>query len=229
MGKTNQIPLDLPHRASLERDNFLITGSNAHAVTWVDQWPNWPAPVLIIYGPPASGKTHLSCVWAQQTSAVCLDLQNYPSIDPESVLEDTKAIILDDVDAYLSNAESETFLFHLYNLAKEKNAHLMMTMTSSPNYIDFKLPDLRSRLCAAPSVAIEPPSDEELMTILVKMFADRQIQISMDVLNYIMPRIERSYDVARTLVERADSLSLAEKNKITIPLIKRVIEADIID
>ena len=229
MAHSAQLPLDLPHRVSLERDNFLVTQANAQAVAWLDQWPSWPAPVLVIYGPAASGKTHLTCVWAQKSSAVCVDWQKLRETDLDTLFENSKALILDDAHLYLSNRDYETQLFHLYNLAKEKNASLLMTMEEAPSHISFALPDLESRLRAAPSVAISAPSDEELIAVLVKMFSDRQIMLSQDVIDYILPRIERSYDAARKLVERADLLSLVEKKKITIPLIRRVIEADIID
>lgn len=227
MIQTQQLPLDLPYRASLDRDNFLVTQSNAHAVTWLDQWPNWPAPVLVIYGPPASGKTHLTCVWAQRAGATCLDMRAFANLNPQEVFESSKAIIVDQPDTYLGDMAAETFLFHLYNAAKEAGAHILMTMTQPPHQAKFALPDLRSRLCAAPAVPIAPPGDAELAAVLVKMFSDRQIKIPAEVLSYILPRMERSYAAARDLVKRSDKAALAQHKKITIPFMKGLLESDI--
>ncbi|MEI9984851.1 MAG: hypothetical protein WDN69_17585 [Aliidongia sp.] len=51
------------HRPALDREAFLVAAANAAAVAWIDRWPDWPAPALVLQGPPASGKTHLASVW----------------------------------------------------------------------------------------------------------------------------------------------------------------------
>lgn len=66
-----------------------------------------------------------------------------------------------------------------------------------------------------------------LGAVLVKMFADRQIQISEEVLNYILPRMERSFAMARNLVEKTDQLALAEKRPVSVPLIRHVLMTQI--
>ncbi|MEC7028278.1 MAG: DNA replication protein, partial [Pseudomonadota bacterium] len=73
--------------------------------------------------------------------------------------------------------------------------------------------------------AIHPPDDTLLAVLLVKLFADRQLQIGADVLNYILPRMERSFAAAYELVEAADKLALAEKRGISVPLVRRVLMA----
>ena len=46
-----QLPLDLGHRPAMGEDDFLVASSNEAAVAWLDLWPNWPAPALVIFGP----------------------------------------------------------------------------------------------------------------------------------------------------------------------------------
>ena len=48
---TRQLPLDLKHRPALDRDAFLVTDSNAEAVGWIDRWPAWPMPALVLQRP----------------------------------------------------------------------------------------------------------------------------------------------------------------------------------
>ena len=45
-----QLPFDLPHRASLARDDLIVTDANRLAVAAIDSWPNWHHPVLLVVG-----------------------------------------------------------------------------------------------------------------------------------------------------------------------------------
>ena len=67
-----QLALNLPHRSATGEADFLVAPSNAEAVAWLDRWPDWPGPALVIHGPPACGKSHLAQVWRARTSAVQL-------------------------------------------------------------------------------------------------------------------------------------------------------------
>jgi chromosomal replication initiation ATPase DnaA len=109
---------------------------------------------------------------------------------------------------------------------KERGSSLLITMRSAPGQIEFGLADLASRLRAAPAVAIAPPDDTLLAEVLVKLFADRQLQIEPEMLTYILPRMERSFAAARDIADRVDRLALAEKKAISIPLLRRVLSGD---
>lgn len=71
-----------------------------------------------------------------------------------------------------------------------------------------------------PRVPISEPDDEMLEALILKLFSDRGIMVSADVLNYIIQNMERSFSYALKLVDAADSLSLALKRAVTVPLIK---------
>ena len=68
-----------------------------------------------------------------------------------------------------------------------------------------------------------PPDDSLLAAVLVKLFSDRQLYLSEDVLNYVLPRMERSFAAARDLAEKADKLALIEKRPVSIPLMRRIL------
>ena len=63
-----------------------------------------------------------------------------------------------------------------------------------------------------------------LQALLVKLFADRQVQPSPEVLTYLVARIERSFDFARRLVEAIDRASLRAKRPVTLPLAREVLD-----
>ncbi|MBT7666409.1 MAG: DNA replication protein, partial [Rhodospirillaceae bacterium] len=51
MNSHPQLTLDLSVRRAQGRADFLVTDSNSDAVAWLDRWPDWPSPVLSLYGP----------------------------------------------------------------------------------------------------------------------------------------------------------------------------------
>src|SRR6185312_17331094 len=64
-----QLVFELPHRAAMGLEDFLVSESNAAAVALVDRWPDWPVGAAILVGPKGSGKTHLANVWQLRTAA----------------------------------------------------------------------------------------------------------------------------------------------------------------
>ncbi len=218
-----QIPLDLGHRTALERHDFLVAPNNHDAVAWIDLWPEWPAPCLVLYGPVASGKTHLGAVWAEKSSAICVKAANINEDMIRDIADIKQNVIIEDADNLIGDIVGEKGLFHLYNIFKEEQKSFLITLLEPPVRRSFALPDLASRLRAAPSVAIREPDEQLLSAVLVKHFSDRQIRVGADVLTYILPRIERSFEAVRDLVEQADQKAMIEKRKISIPLLREIL------
>ena len=135
-------------------------------------------------------------------------------------------VIIEDGDALIGNLAGEKGLFHLYNIFKEEQRSFLLTLKEPPVRRTFALPDLASRLRAAPSVAIREPDEDLLSAVLVKHFSDRQIRVGADALNYILPRIERSFEAVRDLVEEADKRAMAQQRKISIPLLREILSQE---
>ncbi|PZQ47403.1 MAG: DNA replication protein [Micavibrio aeruginosavorus] len=224
MAASRQIPFDLGHRTAMGRDDFLIAPNNQDAVAWIDAWPDWPAPALILYGPVASGKSHLAAVWGEKSNAACVHPGTLNDMSIRQIASAAKHVILEDADMLIGNIEAEKGLFHLYNLFKEEKRSIMLTLLEPPIRRSFALPDLASRLRAAPAVAIREPDDVLLSAILVKMFNDRQLRVGQDVINYIVLHMERSFEEARRIVEMADNRALIEKRGITVPMMRGVLQ-----
>ena len=92
------------------------------------------------------------------------------------------------------------------------------------NDIKFKFNDLSSRLRTFSYLEINQPNDEMLLTILTKLLIDKQFIIkSHDIFDYILRRIDRSYEGIYEIVNKLDILSLEKKRQLTIPLIKEIL------
>jgi DnaA regulatory inactivator Hda len=215
-----QLPLDLGHRAALGRADFLVAPCNAEAIAWLDRWPDWPAPALALYGPPASGKTHLAQVWQARTGARAIAAEALHTADVPRLLAGANAAVVDDADRAAAKP-----LLHLYNVIAERRGHLLVIAREPPARWRLALADLRSRLAAAPAVAVAAPDDALMGALLIKLFADRQLAVGEDVVAYLVLRLERSFAAASAAVAALDAAALAAHRRVTVPLARQVLEA----
>jgi chromosomal replication initiation ATPase DnaA len=218
-----QLSLDLPHRAALGAEDFLVSECNRGVVRLIDSWPDWQENAQLIIGPGASGKTHLARVWQARSNAETLTPTGLDVGLLDSMGEGT-ALIVEDVDRA---GYDEKALFHLLNLASEKRLFVLLSAREAPNRFDCSLPDLRSRLNALPAVRIGAPDDALLKTVMLKHFADRQLSIDPKVLDFLALRIERSLAAAAVAVAAIDRAALGSGRKLSRQLVAEVLGTEV--
>lgn len=221
----SQLILDLGHRPALAREDFLVAASNEVAVAWVDRWPDWPQPLLTVYGAAGCGKTHLAEVWRRASGAKALMADDLLGPSPIGPPRRGEALLFDGLDLALRVASAlEEPLLHLYNRLRDAGGTLLATAEGPPAQWGVGLADLRSRLAAGPAVELGAPDDRLMQAVLFKLFADRQLSVTQEALDYLVKRMERSFAEARRLVDLADRAALAARRSITIPLLRDVLE-----
>jgi len=213
--KAGQLAFDLSYRPALGREDFLVTACNADAVGWIDRWPDWPGPALVLAGAPGCGKTHLGAVWRAMSGARVAGAGETP--DPARA--GGGHWLVDDADS----AIAEDALLRLYNVSAEAGGTLLLIARRSPARWGIALPDLASRLRAAPATTIRDPDETAIAAVLVKLFADRQCAVDPDAITYLLPRMERSFAAARELVARLDRAALAKRRRVTVPIARDVL------
>lgn len=201
----------------------MVASCNAEAFAYVEGWPDWPFFAVCLYGPTGCGKSHLANMFSDNVSVKTHYPYKIPHIRASEVKAETlrlfeqhPCLIVEDLN---DNIDNEA-MFHLYNQYRNENGYILFTSELAPARLRITLPDLRSRLNIVPSVEIREPDDELLQALIVKLFNDRQVVISQEVLNYIIANMQRSYAFARKLVAEVDNISLARKRAITIPIVK---------
>ena len=224
MSNPIQLTLTFEHRASLSGEDFLIAPCNREAVQWLDRWLDWPGPVLVLYGPAGCGKTHLTHVFLAQTEGSDISEDVRKGADPSQLLAASGAYVVEDAESLMTDNLAEDLL-HLYNVAKEVGAKILLTAEQPPARWRVPIADLDSRLKAATAVGIGAPDDALIGALLVKLFTDRQLRVDEDVIPYMLARMERSFEAARTLVSKVDELALSKHRNITIPLVRQVLES----
>ncbi len=210
-----QLTLDLPHRAALGAEDFLVSNCNLAAVKLIDSWPAWEDRVQLLIGPPASGKTHLARVFQALSGAKAIDPDTLDLRLIEIMGEGTP-LVVENADR---SAYDEKALFHLLNLARENRLYLLLTARSAPRSWGRSLPDLASRLNGLPLVEIGAPDEGLLKTVLLKQFADRQLNVDPKVLEFLALNIDRSLAAAAAAVEAVDRVALATGRKISRQLV----------
>ena len=220
-----QLRLDFEHRPSLTGEDFLVAESNRDAVIWLDRWPDWPTPALVIHGPAGCGKTHLAQVFLARSGGRKLSILDMSADEPRDLIEDIPACVIEDAERFVK-AGLESALLHLYNALKEAGGQLLLTSRRPPSRWPVQLADLRSRLNAATAVRIGAPDDTLMQAVVVKLFADRQLKVDQDVVTFMLARMERSFEAARELVARIDEAALKERRNITVRLVRGVLKDD---
>ena len=226
--KNKQIPLIFEHQAGYKRDDFMVNKCNVQAINVIDIWPNWPFFAYVLYGPKGCGKSHLVHIFVERVLAFYKKPVNVKIINAQDITlhkahtlhKENYCLIVENLTSKINNEA----LFHLFNLYQNEGGYILFTSEIAPARMHFKLPDLQSRLNIIPSVAIGEPNDELLSALIVKLFQDRQIIITPEILNYIISNMERSFSFAIKLVEEIDIISMAKKRAVSVNIVKEALE-----
>ncbi len=218
--RPRQLPLDLGHTPGYSRDDLVVSQANAQAVSLVDRWPDWPSPVVVLAGPAGSGKSHLAAIWRDTSHALLLKAADIETHVAD--IDGSQPVVIDDADDRLLDQNG---LFHLINQVRATGTHLLLTSRRFPAAWGVTLPDLASRLKAAATIEIDEPDDLLLAGVITKLFADRQIEVDQNVVQFLVRRIERSLSTAIRVVDRLDRAALEQKTRITRALAAEAVNA----
>jgi len=215
---TRQLVLDLPHRPALGREDFLVAACNEGAVAWIDRWPDWQGGALALFGASGSGKSHLAEVWRARSGGTLVDCANL-TVDAVPGLARQGAVVLDNAEQIADMRA----LLHLINLLRQDGGYLLCLSTRAPGHWSIPLPDLRSRLNAMQSVGIAEPDDHLLGAVIMKLLSDRQLRPPLDVISFLVARIERSFAAARAAVVALDRMAAGELRPVNLALARKAL------
>jgi len=216
---SGQLPLELSLEPRLGAEDFLAAPSNQQALDLIERWPDWPAPLVLLEGPPGSGKSHLGMIWARRAGAIFRQVSQLDLKDHEKIASG-RAILLDQA---CPGAIPERELFHVINSMREKGGHVLVTTAFPLARLEISTPDLLSRLRLAPVVRISSPDDTLVRAVLVKLFHDRQLIVDASVIEFVALRIERSLAAARSIVDALDREALSRGRAVTRPMAARLL------
>ncbi len=208
--------------------NFFTAGGNASLMHALRDWLQHGRGAFYVYGAPSSGRSHLLHAVCRDYAAQYLPLAELRDQDASQVLEALESVpvvCLDDIDAVIADPLWCEHLFHLFNRCAQTGTKLLISAACASAQLVCVLPDLQSRLRASGDFRLHALSDEELAAALRLRARERGIELSDDVIAYILVRQSRAFSSLLELLDQLDQQSMIEKKRITVPFVRRMFEA----
>jgi chromosomal replication initiator protein len=187
-------------------DNFVVGSSNRLAVSAaraVSDAPGSAYNPLFVYGPPGLGKTHLVAAIAWHALQALPNLRVEFSTGEEVIerlnreiatgqpknfaarYQQIDLLLLDDVQFFTGQRETQTELLRLFNLMQGSGRQLVMTSDRPPEDIPDVDQRLLSRLSGGLIVDVGSPDFEMRLAILRNTCADRSVAFGEGVLEEV--------------------------------------------
>ena len=214
----NQLFIKFENIKDYKKENFFVSTSNLEAFEILNNWPKWIKKFINLYGEKYSGKSHLAKIF--ESKSTCLNISEKNFTEEILIRFKTKQSLI--IEDYQNNI-SENLLYSLINIVEQENKYLLITSEKPINEFNYKLNDLVSRLNNFLNIKLGAPDDELIYALIVKNFSDRQITIDKKLIDYIIKRIDRSYESIFIFISKVDQLSLKKGKPINLEVIKKVL------
>lgn len=197
----SQIPLSLGEPPAPTLANF-VAGENQNAVqSLLDLTQgNYNNRFIYLWGTSGSGCSHLLQACADW--AICFD------------------------DCQSLNGEQQRDAFVQFTQALiEPSRCLIFAGDRPPHQLNLR-DDLQSRLTQCLVFEVKPLSEQDLRLALALTIAERGIQASPDLIDYLTNRLPRNMGKLRTALDALDRLSLERKKPLNIALAREFLGGD---
>lgn len=230
-GAQRQLVLAFPLQVRFRFDDFVVGGNAEVVQSLVDLGVGAGRfGGGLVTGPRGSGKTHLLQAACRlhgdrPGGAIYLPLAD-PELDPALLegLEHCALVALDDVDRWLGDAERERALLALYQGLLGHGAALLVATAQAPGALEARFADLLSRLRALPVFTLRALDDAGRAAVLRRLAGERGLDLDQGVLDFWLARGTRDLALLIEQLDRLDVAALAEQRRLTIPLLKQVLE-----
>ncbi len=226
-----QLPLALRYPPDQRLESFIGAPDGALAqlrAAAVGEAQGW----IYLSGPGGTGKTHLAlavCAAAEQAGRGSAYLPLLAAAgrlrDALEALEGRDVIALDGLDAIAGQRDDEVALFDFHNRARVAGVTLLYTASAAPDMLGLVLPDLRSRLSQCGRIVLSPLDDEGRAAVLRARAMRRGLALDDAAIDWLLTRTGRDLGGLVQLLDRLDRESLAAKRRVTVPFLRKVLDA----
>lgn len=225
-----QLALAVRLRARARLDNFLV-GPNEAPVAAVRELAGGRPGIALLSGPVSSGKSHLllgAVAAAEQAGrrALYFSLRELLGGNAAMLSGNPGAALVccDDVDAVAGDATICQELFALWRHSEERGGSLLFAARQVPNLGDWALPDLGSRMRgAATRLTLQPLAESEQRTLLVQRAREFGLDMPLEVLEFLLRRLERDLASQCAFIDELDRAALAAQRRLTVPFVREVL------
>ncbi|MDD2840706.1 MAG: DnaA/Hda family protein [Rickettsiales bacterium] len=208
-----------------DEKNFIIHDGNKDAFIFIKSLSGLNNNIFLLSGLKNSGKTYLCHIWQKMTNAIFVDSNifnlNYGEfvVAVERTIFSNGKYILED----LSDID-ENKLLYFFNIMCEKHSILLMTSKKNISDFNFTINDLKSRFNNIVNIKLYELNESSKREIILKLLADRQMNIDSEVLDFVSNKISGNYDVIFKFVHDLEKIvQNGELKKIKIGNVKNLI------
>jgi DnaA family protein len=182
-----------------------------------------PVPTYL-WGATGSGKSHLLTAMRQALSQRG-ELVGWmdPSVSEPPAFNDAwSAVLIDDVDRLQALQQHVAFSWMVQ--AQTADCAILVAGNAPPADLCLR-EDLRTRLGWGHVFALHPLGEAERRAVLRQSADARGIFLSDEVMDYMLSRFTRDLGNLVALLDELDAFSLQAQRPITVPLLKRMLDA----
>ena len=219
--------VQLPASATLDA---YVGSVNAEAKASVMQLVAGQSERLFLYGPEASGKTHLLQAACRAVGDSGLRSVYIPlaQIADQAAglfagLDDMDCVCVDDVSAIAGDRDAEIALLSLSDGLRARGARLLCAADQPPRELGLALPDLASRLGWGGSMACAPLDEDDKHELLVIRAAQRGMDLPDATARWLLRHGEYDVPALMASLDMLDRASLSAHRRLTIPFVKQAL------
>lgn len=197
-------------------------------------------PFFYVWGAKSSGKSHLLkaithhyLVNDRLASYIPLEKLAYFSPAVLDNADQLDVLCIDDIHYIVGNPEWEQAIFNLINQLREqhglfsqtKRTLLLISADCPPQHLKLseKREDITSRLSWGEVYHLGDLNDEQKTKILRRVAYDKGLELTEEVANFLLKRLDRDLSVLKEKLDRLDQASLQAQRKLTLPFVKDVL------
>ena len=210
-----QLALDLLQPAAPTLSNFVV-GRNAEALATLRCLGDGSERIVYLWGEAGCGRSHLLQALAANAGATWWHA-GAPADRPGICL-------VDDVEQL--DGPAQVALFNRINAIRARaDAACVATGSLPPARLPLR-EDLRTRLGWGLVYQLQPLADDEKVAALRSQAAVRGLALGDEVANYLLHHLPRDMRTLAAALDALDSLALAQKRALTLPLVRQWLAGD---
>mgnify|MGYP002639274129 CR=1 FL=1 len=222
-----QIPLPLSFDKRFSLQNYFSENADFVRHNLTALFDETGESLIGLWGGSDSGKTHLlnACAHYARDCNIQFHLFDAGQLMQADALNFSELLSgsvlgIDNLDLLAGNRAWEEQSYQLINRVKLGELRFIFTLSRQPRDIGFKLPDLKSRLNWGLLIALQISDDTQLEHILRQRAKMLGLEITTDVLHYLLSHYSRKLSDQMLLLYQLERASLSRQRKITIPFIR---------
>lgn len=194
----------------------------AHLRLWAGSPTRSPVPTYL-WGPPASGKTHLLQAVHQllRSQGALVGWMDASIPEPPPFDERWAVVLMDDVHLYTAVQQHAAFAWFVSAQALQRG--VLAAGAVQPAHLQLR-EDLRTRLGWGHVYSLQVLSEPERRAVLRQAADARGVFLGDEVMDWMLTRFSRDLGSLMQLLEQLDAYALQTQRAITIPLIRSMLE-----